>query len=345
VVTAGAEGVIRQLAEKAEIPVVTTLMGIGSLPYGHPNLLGMVGMHGTVTANYAVDDCDLLIAVGVRFDDRVTSGLGHRFATKAKVIHIDIDPVEISKVVKTHIQIVGDARVVLEEVLDALPGFTVPQVADWWDQLRVWKNEHSLSYDLDRLTPQMVIKCLGELASENTIITTDVGQHQMWAAQYYPTVHPRNYATSCGLGAMGYGLPAAVGAQIARPDDLVILITGDGSLQMSIQELATIAQNKLPIKIILLNNGVLGMVRQWQKTFCEERYSQILLEGNPNFVKVAEAYGMLGIHVDSTEQVRSAIAEALKHPGPVLVNFTISPDEAVLPLVPPGKEITEMIVR
>ena len=345
VVTAGAEGVIRQLAEKAEIPVVTTLMGLGSLPFTHPNLLGMVGMHGTVTANYAVNDCDLLIAVGVRFDDRVTSGLGHRFATKAKVIHIDIDPVEISKVVKTHIQIVGDARLVLQEVLNVLPRFTVPQVADWWTQLRVWKNDHSLSYDLDRLTPQMVIKCLGELASENTIITTDVGQHQMWAAQYYPTVHPRNYATSCGLGAMGYGLPAAVGAQIARPDALVVLITGDGSLQMSIQELATIAQNKLPIKIILLNNGVLGMVRQWQKTFYEERYSQIQLEGNPDFVKVAEAYGMLGIHVDSAEQVQSAIAEAIKHPGPALVNFTISPDEAVLPMVPPGKEITEMIVR
>ena len=345
VVTAGAEGVIRQFAEKADLPVVTTLMGIGSLPFGHPNLLGMVGMHGTMTANYAVDDCDLLIAVGVRFDDRVTSGLGHRFATKAKVIHIDIDPVEISKVVKTHIQIVGDARLVLEEILDVLPKFTVPLVSDWWTQLRVWKNDHTLSYDLDRLTPQMVIKCLGELAGENAIVTTDVGQHQMWAAQYYPIVHPRNYATSCALGPMGYGLPAAVGAQIARPDALVVLITGDGSLQMSIQELGTIAQNKLPIKIILLNNGVLGMVRQLQKIFCEERYSQIQLDGNPDFVKVAEAYGMLGIHVDSSEQVQSALLAAINHPGPVLVNFTISPDEAVLPFVPTGKEITEMIVR
>lgn len=345
VVTAGAEGLIRQLAEKADLPVVTTLMGLGSLPFGHPNLLGMVGMHGTVTANYAVDDCDLLIAVGVRFDDRVTSGLGHRFATKATVIHIDIDPVEISKVVKTHIQIVGDARIVLEEVLDVISGFPVPQIADWWTQLRVWKEEHALSYDLDRLTPQMVIKCLGELAGENAIVTTDVGQHQMWAAQYYPIVHPRNYATSCGLGPMGYGLPAAVGAQIARPDALVVLITGDGSLQMAIQELGTIAQNKLPIKLILLNNGVLGMVRQLQKIFCEERYSEILLEGNPDFVKVAEAYGMLGIHVDSVEQVRSALLEAINHPGPVLVDFTISPDEAVWPFVPTGKEITEMIVR
>ena len=345
VVTAGAEDVLRQIAERTTAPVVTTLMGIGSLPLGHPNLLGMVGMHGTVTANYAVDDCDLLIAIGVRFDDRVTSGMGSRFATKAKVIHIDIDPVEISKVVKTDIQIVGDARKVLEEILEALPGYAVPEVTEWWNQLRDWKANHTLVYDKDRLTPQMVIECLGELAGENAVITTDVGQHQMWVAQYYPIAHPRNYATSCGLGAMGYGLPAAVGAQFARPKDRVILITGDGSLQMSIQELGTVAQNKLPIKIILLNNGVLGMVRQWQKMFYAERYSQIQLEGNPDFVKVAEAYGIHGIHVNSVEEVRSAIEEAFNHPGPVLVDIKISMDEDVLPLVPPGKDITEMIVR
>jgi len=345
VVTAGAEGVLRQFAEKTVVPVVTTLMGIGSLPLGHPNLLGMVGMHGTVTANYAVDDCDLLIALGVRFDDRVTSGSGQRFATKAKVIHIDIDPVEISKVVKTDIQIVGDARKVLEEILEVLPGFSLPEVTDWWNQLRDWKENHTLSYDKDRLTPQMVMESLGEIAGGETIITTDVGQHQMWVAQYYPTVNPRNYATSCGLGAMGYGLPAAIGAQIARPDDRVVLVTGDGSLQMSIQELGTVAQNKLPVKIILLNNGVLGMVRQWQKMFYDERYSQIQLQGNPDFVKVAEAYGIRGIHVDSIEQVRSAFEEAFKHPGPVLVDITISEHENVLPLVPPGKVITEMIVR
>ena len=345
VVTAGAEDVLKQIAERTTAPVVTTLMGIGSLPLEHPNLLGMVGMHGTVTANYAVDDCDLLIAIGVRFDDRVTSGMGNRFATKAKVIHIDIDPVEISKVVKTDIQIVGDARKVLEEILAALPGYAVPEVTDWWKQLRDWKANHTLVYDKDRLTPQMVIECLGELAGENAVITTDVGQHQMWVAQYYPIAHPRNYATSCGLGAMGYGLPAAVGAQFARPEDRVILVTGDGSLQMSIQELGTVAQNKLPIKIILLNNGVLGMVRQWQKMFYAERYSQIQLQGNPDFVKVAEAYGIHGIHVNSVEEVRSAIEEAFNHPGPVLVDIKISMDEDVLPLVPPGKDITEMIVR
>lgn len=267
VVTAGAEDVLRQFIDKTSIPLVTTLMGTGSLPFEHPNSLGMVGMHGTVTANYAVDDCDLLIAVGVRFDDRVTSGIGHRFATKAKVIHIDIDPVEIRKVVKTDIQIVGDARQVITEMLEVLPAFPVPQVTEWWKQLHDWKANHTLEYDKDRLTPQMVIQCLGEVAGGETIVTTDVGQHQMWAAQYYPAVNPRNYATSCGLGVMGYGLPSAIGAQIARPNEKVVVITGDGSFQMSIQELGTIAQNKLPIKIVLLNNGVLGMVRQMQKCF------------------------------------------------------------------------------
>ncbi|EHQ90351.1 biosynthetic-type acetolactate synthase large subunit [Desulfosporosinus youngiae] len=345
VVTAGAEGVLKQFAEKTGAPVVTTLMGIGSLPLGHPNLLGMVGLHGTVTANYAVNDCDLLIAVGVRFDDRVTNGPGDRFATNAKVIHIDIDPVEISKVVKTDIQIVGDARKVLAEIIEALPKFVLPEITDWWDQLREWKENHALDYDKDRLTPQMVMQCLGEIAGGETIITTDVGQHQMWVAQYYPTVNPRNYASSCGLGAMGYGLPAAVGAQIARPEDRVVLVTGDGSFQMSIQELGTIAQNNLPIKIVLINNGVLGMVRQMQKLFYGERYSQIQLQGNPDFVKVAEAYGIRGIHVNSLEQVRSAFEEAFKHPGAVLVDIKISEDENVLPMVSPGKVITEMIVR
>jgi acetolactate synthase-1/2/3 large subunit len=345
VITAGAGAVLKQLAEKASLPVVTTLMGIGCLPAEHPNLLGMVGMHGAVAANYAVDDCDLLLAVGVRFDDRVTSGLGHKFATKAKIIHIDIDPAEIGKVIRAHIPIIGDARLVLEETLAALAGAEIPQTADWWEQLRAWKKDYPLRYDKDRLTPQMVIQCVGELAGEDTVIATDVGQHQMWVAQFYPIVKSRNFATSGGLGTMGYGLPAAMGAQVARPDDLVVLFTGDGSFQMCIQELATIAHNQLPIKIMLMNNGVLGMVRQWQKMFYDQRFSGINLHGNPDFIKVAEAYGIRGIRVDSAEQVRSAIAEAIKHPGPVLLDFTISPDEDVLPMVAPGKPITEMLGR
>ncbi|AET69028.1 acetolactate synthase, large subunit, biosynthetic type [Desulfosporosinus orientis DSM 765] len=345
VVTAGAEEVLRQFVDKTSIPVVTTLMGIGSLSLEHPNSLGMVGMHGTVTANYAVDDCDLLIAVGVRFDDRVTSGIGNRFATKAKVIHIDIDPAEVRKVVKTDIQIIGDARQVLTEIMEVLPGFSAPRVEEWWKQLHDWKKNHTLDYDKNRLTPQVVIQTLGEVAGGDTIVTTDVGQHQMWAAQYYPAVDPRNYATSCGLGVMGYGVPSAVGAQIARPGEPVLVITGDGSFQMSIQELGTIAQNQLPIKIILLNNGVLGMVRQMQKMFYDGRYNQISLQGNPDFVKVAEGYGIHGIRVNALEELRSAFEEAFKHPGPVLVEIPISEDENVLPMVPPGKLITEMIVR
>ncbi|MDR3539548.1 MAG: biosynthetic-type acetolactate synthase large subunit [Desulfosporosinus sp.] len=345
VITAGAGAVLRQLAEKASLPVVTTLMGIGCLPNGHPNLLGMVGLHGAVAANYAVDDCDLLLAVGVRFDDRVTSGLGHLFATKAKIIHIDIDLAEIAKVVRTHIPIVGDARLVLEELLKAFEGLKVPHVTYWWDQLLAWKKGYPIRYDKERLTPQMVIECVGELANEDTMVVTDVGQHQMWAAQVYPVVKSRNFVTSGGLGTMGFGLPAAMGAQIARPNDLVVLITGDGSFQMCIQELATIAHNKLPIKIILLNNGVLGMVRQLQKFFYGERYSYTDLHANPDFIKVAEAYGIRGIRVDSIEQVRSAITEAIKHPGPVLLDVTISRNDDVLPIVPPGKPITEMLGR
>jgi acetolactate synthase-1/2/3 large subunit len=345
VITSGASEVLLQLAEKGGLPVVTTLMGIGSLPSGHPNLLGMVGLHGAVTANYAVDDCDLLIAVGVRFDDRVTSGLGHKFATKAQIIHIDIDPAEIGKVVKTHIPIIGDARLVLEDLLNALARVPVPETTDWWDKLRVWQNDHPVRCDKTRLTPQMVIDCVGELADENTMVITDVGQHQMWAAQSYPIMHSRNFASSGGLGTMGFGLPAAIGAQIARPDDMAVLITGDGSFQMCIQELATVSINKLPIKIILLNNGVLGMVRQLQKMFYGERFNGIQLDGNPDFIKVADAYDIRGIRVESFEQARSAIAEAIAHPGPVLLDIAISKHEDVLPIVPPGKPITEMLGR
>lgn len=341
VITSGAGPVLKELTEKADIPVVTTLMGIGSIPSVHPNLLGMVGMHGTITANLAVDECDLLIAVGVRFDDRVTSGLKHRFATKAKVIHIDIDPAEIGKVIRAHIPIVGDAKLVLEELVQKV---VPPDIAEWWKQLRQWQQEYPLSYEQDgRLNPQTILEAMSKLGGENTIVTTDVGQHQMWAAQFYQVSRGRQFITSAGLGTMGYGFPAAIGAQIAEPDSLVFLITGDGSFQMSIQELATTVQYQLPIKIILMNNGVLGMVKQLQKVFFNERFSEIQLKANPDFIKVAEAYGIKGIRVESPEQVEAAIREAIETPGPVLIDFSISPDEIVLPMVPPGKAITEIL--
>jgi len=342
VINAGAENVLKAVVEKASLPVVTTLMGIGSLPSRHPNLLGMVGMHGTVTANYAVDACDLLIAVGVRFDDRVTSGLKHRFATQAKIIHIDIDPAEIGKVIRAHIPIVGDARLVLEGLLAHL---VPPQTGPWWEQLRQWQADHPLGHESEGISPQLVIEKIGAIAGPEAVVATDVGQHQMWAAQYYPVFKPRHFITSGGLGTMGFGLPAAVGAQVAKPDKTVFLISGDGSFQMTIQELATVAQYALPIKIALMNNGVLGLVRQWQKLFFEERFSQIQLHANPDFIRLAEAYGIKGLRVEELSQVEGALQEAMAHRGPVLLDFVISPDEDVYPMVPPGKEITEMLGR
>ncbi|WP_425802426.1 biosynthetic-type acetolactate synthase large subunit [Desulfitobacterium sp. Sab5] len=338
--------ILREVVEKANIPVVTTLMGIGSLPSKHPNFLGMVGMHGTSTANYAVTDCDLLIAVGVRFDDRVTSGLGHKFATKARVIHIDIDPAEIGKVVRAHIPIVGDARFILKELNQKL---TPPDVQPWWEQIKNWQEERHQRLqnrqDNTTLTPQAILKTLSEKADSEAIIATDVGQHQMWAAQMYPISSPRQFITSGGLGTMGFGLPASIGAQVARPEAQVFLITGDGSLQMTIQEIATMVQCHLPIKIILLDNGVLGMVRQLQKFLNNERYSQIQLQANPDFVKIAEAYHILGIRVTQLDEVGPAIDQAINCDGPVIVDFVISEEEDVIPMVPPGKEITEMMGR
>lgn len=341
VITAGASEVLQEIVEKTNIPVVTTLMGIGSMPSKHPNVLGMVGMHGTVAANHAVNDCDLLIAVGVRFDDRVTSGLGQRFATNAKIVHIDVDPAEIGKVVRANVPIVGNAKLVLEEMKDKL---IPPECEEWWAQIKVWLEEKEHE-DPNVLTPQAIIKELGNIAKEDAIVATDVGQHQMWAAQGYPVKNPRHFITSGGLGTMGFGLPAAIGAQMAAPDKQVFLVTGDGSFQMSIQELATTVQCELPVKIILMNNGVLGMVRQLQKLFCDERYSQIQLKDNPDFIKLAEAYGIKGIRVTEVTQIRQALEEAINHPGPVLLDFIISEDEVVTPMVPPGKKLTEMLGR
>lgn len=341
VITSGAGLALRELVERANLPVVTTLMGIGSIPANHPNHLGMVGMHGTITANLAVNDCDLLIAVGVRFDDRVTSGLKHKFATNAKVIHIDIDPAEIGKVIKAHIPIVGDARMVLEELI---PKAVVPRITQWWGILQKWQNEYPLRYEQDgHLNPQTILEAMGAMGGDKAIVVTDVGQHQMWAAQFYPVKNQRQFITSAGLGTMGFGLPGAIGAQIASPESLVWLVTGDGSLQMSIQELATTVQYDLPIKIVLMNNGVLGMVRQLQKMFYNERFTQIQLHANPDFMKVAEAYHMKGIRVESPEQVDDAFREAVQTPGPVLIDCIISPDEIVLPMLPAGKAITEIL--
>lgn len=341
VIASGAAEELKEFAEKTRIPVTTTLMGKGAIPEDHPLSLGMVGMHGTYYANYAVSHSDLLIAVGARFDDRVTGRLD-TFATQAKVIHIDIDAAELGKNVRPHHILNGDAKLVLQELLSRVE---IPQTKEWLDQIAVWKKEHPLSYcqDGDKIKPQYVIEQLRKLAGENAVVTTEVGQNQMWAAQYYKVSKPGTFISSGGLGTMGFGLPAAVGAQIGRPDDLVISISGDGSFQMNLQELATIVQQQLPIKIIILNNGYLGMVRQWQELFHNKRYSQTELIPVPDFVKLAEAYGIAGYRVQSPEEVGPVLEQALNHPGAVVVDIVIDREENVYPMVPAGGTLTKMI--
>jgi len=341
VIASGAAEELKEFAEKTQIPVTTTLMGKGAIPEDHPLSLGMVGMHGTYYANYAVSHSDLLIAVGARFDDRVTGRLD-TFATQAKVIHIDIDAAELGKNVRPHHVLNGDAKLVLQELLSRVE---IPQTKEWLDQIAVWKKEHPLSYcqDGDKIKPQYVIEQLRKLAGENAVVTTEVGQNQMWAAQYYKVSKPGTFISSGGLGTMGFGLPAAVGAQIGRPDDLVISISGDGSFQMNLQELATIVQQQLPIKIIILNNGYLGMVRQWQELFHNKRYSQTELIPVPDFVKLADAYGIAGYRVQSPEEVGPVLEQALNHPGAVVVDIVIDREENVYPMVPAGGTLTKMI--
>lgn len=341
VIASGAAEELKEFAEKTRIPVTTTLMGKGAIPEDHPLSLGMVGMHGTYYANYAVSHSDLLIAVGARFDDRVTGRLD-TFATQAKVIHIDIDAAELGKNVRPHHILNGDAKLVLQELLSRVE---IPQTKEWLDQIAVWKKEHPLSYcqDGDKIKPQYVIEQLRKLAGENAVVTTEVGQNQMWAAQYYKVSKPGTFISSGGLGTMGFGLPAAVGAQIGRPDDLVISISGDGSFQMNLQELATIVQQQLPIKIIILNNGYLGMVRQWQELFHNKRYSQTELIPVPDFVKLADAYGIAGYRVQSPEEVGPVLEQALNHPGAVIVDMVIDREENVYPMVPAGGTLTKMI--
>ena len=342
VVISGAHEEVRQLAEKANIPVTTTLMALGTFPPDHPLYLGMPGMHGTRYANMAFIECDLIIAVGARFDDRVTGKID-AFAPHAKIAHIDIDPAAISKNVEVHIPVVGDAKLILRELLPLVK----PRPRNSWnDQIDEWKSKWPLTYrNSDSVVkPQYVVEQIYEATKDReTIIATEVGQNQMWTAQYYKFHRPRTLLTSGGLGTMGYGFPASVGAQVGRPDALVIDIAGDGSIQMNIQELATVVQHGLPIKIAILNNGYLGMVRQWQELFWGRRYSAVDIAVQPDFVKLAEAYGIKGMRIEHPSEVRDAIEEALKEPGPVLMDFRIEREENVFPMVPAGKALHEMI--
>jgi acetolactate synthase-1/2/3 large subunit len=340
VVHSGASAELLRFAEATAIPVTTTLMGLGAVPGDHPLCLGMLGMHGTQTANYAVTGCDLLIAIGARFDDRVTGKI-ETFAPNAAVIHIDIDPAEIGKNKFVDVPIVGDVKAVLQTLLQRMQ--RRGDTADWVARINAWKAQYPLHYQTDdRLRPQYIIEELSRLLDGEGVIASEVGQNQMWTALYYCFKKPRTWITSGGLGTMGYGFPAAIGAHFARPDLPVIDIAGDGSFQMNIQELGTVAHYKIPVKVVILNNMYLGMVRQWQELFYDRRYSYTELPP-VEFVRIAEAYGVEGITVDEKDDVREALETALATDGPFVLDFRIEREENVFPMVPAGAAINEMI--
>lgn len=348
VIHSGGHKEVKELAEYTQIPVTATLMGLGGFPGTHPLFLGMLGMHGTYYANMAIQNSDLIVATGARFDDRVT-GKVDSFAPNAKIIHIDIDPTSIRKNVRVDIPIVGDVKFVLRDMIKILKEGGKVQWAEvrkaWLKQIETWKRERPLTYHKDDVTikPQFVIEKIYEITKGDAIITTEVGQNQMWTAQFYKFDKPRTLLTSGGLGTMGYGFPAAIGAQIAFPDKLVIDIAGDGSIQMNIQELATAVINKLPVKVAILNNQYLGMVRQWQELFFRERYSYSHLDVAPDFVKVAEAYGAVGLRATKPSEVEPVIKEAIKLKKTVFMDFRVYWKEKVYPMVPAGAPIDQML--
>lgn len=342
VISSGAAAELKKFAEKIQAPVTTTLTGMGGFPGDHPLFMGMPGMHGTKYANYAIQEADLLIAVGVRFDDRVTGKI-KSFASNAKIIHIDIDPAEISKNVKVDIPIVGDAKWILSHLLKHTGK---AQSEEWLKKIAGWKELYPLHYleaaCKDDIKPQYIIEQINEVCPD-AIIVTEVGQHQMWAAQYFKYTEPRTFISSGGLGTMGYGFPAAIGAKVARPDKVVIDVSGDGSFQMNSQEMATIVQNNIPVIIAIFNNGFLGMVRQWQEIFYGRRYSSTCIRDSVDFVKLAEAYGALGIRVTKCSEVRPALEKAIASGRPTLIDFIVECEENVSPMVPAGAAINEIL--
>ncbi len=352
VILSNASEQLTELALKCNIPVTMTLMGLGAFPGTHELSMGMLGMHGTYTANMAVAKSDLLISVGARFDDRVTGKLD-AFAPNAKIIHIDIDPTSIAKNVNVDVPIVADCKCALVKMnswLDSKdnlsPDYLITKHQDWLATINNWASQHPLSYndDSDIIKPQYVVEMLDKLTGGDAIITTEVGQNQMWAAQFYRFNKPRQFVTSGGLGTMGYGLPAAIGAQVAFPDKHVIDIAGDGSIQMNIQELATARQFQCPVKVAILNNGFLGMVRQWQELFYDKRYSSTTMDTAPDFVEIAKAYGAVGLRATKKSEVEPVIKEALSTNNTVLMDFVVAKEEGVYPMVPAGKATTEMLL-
>ncbi|MDR1608879.1 MAG: biosynthetic-type acetolactate synthase large subunit [Deltaproteobacteria bacterium] len=351
VISSGASEELLALAERLDIPVTNTLMGLGGFPGTHRLFLGMLGMYGLYRANMAIQNADLILAVGARFDDRVT-GLLTEFAKEADIIHIDVDTTSIHKNLDVDVPLVADARQALLAILDNLgvaPDYPVATRAQWHDTISGWAQSCPLAYDPEPdsegfLKPQMVIEALYRATKGKAVIVTDVGQHQMWAAQYYFYDHPRQFISSGGLGVMGFGLPAALGVLVARPESTVINISGDGSILMNIQELATVAQERLPVKVAILNNGTLGMVRQLQHLFYDRRYVDTTL-ASPDFVKLADSFGLKGLVAKTAAEMEETIALALAEPGPVIMDFRISPWENVFPMVPAGQAIDKMILR
>jgi acetolactate synthase-1/2/3 large subunit len=347
VVGANASSHLVELAMVDRLPVTCTVMGLGAFPAPHEQWLGMLGMHGTRTANYAMDEADLIIAVGARFDDRITGKLSE-FAPRAKFIHIDVDPAEISKNVPAHIPIVGDAANILPRLtaeyraLDPDPA----RLDEWWSRIRIWQARHPLRYEDSsdsEIKPQYMVQALYEATGGDAIVTSDVGQHQMWAAQYYDFPAPRRWINSGGLGTMGFGLPAAMGAKVGCPDQTVVCIAGDGSVQMNMQELATCSQEEIAIKVFIMNNNYLGMVRQWQELFWDHRYSSVAMGQWPDFVKLADAYGATGIRLTDKGTLVEDMRAALETPGPVLVDVRVTAEENVYPMIQPGQAARDMV--
>ncbi len=347
VVNANGAKELVELATADRFPVTCTLMGLGAFPAPHEQWLGMLGMHGTRAANYAMDEADLICAVGARFDDRITGKLSE-FAPRAKFIHIDVDPAEISKNIPAHIPIVGDAKSVLSKLAAEYRALEADRsrLDEWWSRIGGWREKHPLGYadsTDSEIRPQRMIEAIYEATGGDAIVTSDVGQHQMWTAQYFHFAQPRRWINSGGLGTMGFGLPAAMGAKVGCPDETVVCIAGDGSVQMNMQELATCAQEGIAVKVFIMNNGYLGMVRQWQELFWDKRYSNVDMGKFPDFVKLADAYGATGLRLTDKTTLVDDVREALATEGPVLVDVRVTPEENVYPMIAPGQAARDMV--
>src|SRR3954447_26645269 len=347
VINANAAAELREFATIDRFPVTCTLMGLGGFPAPHPQWLGMLGMHGTRAANYAMDEADLILAVGARFDDRITGKLSE-FAPRAKFIHIDVDPAEIGKNVPAHIPIVGDARNILGRLVEEYAKLEAEpeRLGSWWERIERWRSQHPLRYEDStdsEIKPQKLIEAIYEASAGKAILCSDVGQHQMWSAQYFHFPGPRRWINSGGLGTMGFGLPAAMGAKVGRPDDLVVCLAGDGSVQMNMQELSTCTTEGIDIKVVVMNNGYLGMVRQWQELFWDKRYSHVDMGEWPDYVKLAEAHGATGLRLTDKATLVDDLRDAIATPGPVLVDVRVTREENVYPMIAPGQAARDMV--